>query len=276
MDPTVTIPGDLLPRSAKDPVNAMNNAARTTASVLGARIDAVNWREALGRVSDWAQARESRYVCICNVHSVVTAEGEAEFQAVINAADMATPDGAPIAWSLRSAGFHRQERINGPDLMWRQLAEAERDALVVSFYGASESTLVQLKQKMLSAFPRLRIGVMISPPYRDLSDAEDRAYIDEINDAGTGVLYVGLGCPKQEYWMAAHRGQIQAVMIGVGAAFSYHAGTLKRAPLWMQKRGLEWLHRLFTEPGRLWRRYLTTNTRFLGYLIATHVFGAQR
>lgn len=241
--------------------------ARTRASVLGAQIDVVSWDGALRRIESWSLARESRYVCICNVHSVITGEEDPAFQSIVNQADMATPDGAPIAWSLRGAGFLKQERINGPDLMWRQLGAAERMGLVVSFYGSTARTLDQLRRALLDEFPRLRIGVMISPPFRRLSEEEDQVDIGAINAAATQVLYVGLGCPKQEYWMAARRGKVQAVMLGVGAAFDYHAGTVKRAPLWMQNRGLEWLHRLCSEPGRLWRRYLTTNTRFVRRVI---------
>jgi N-acetylglucosaminyldiphosphoundecaprenol N-acetyl-beta-D-mannosaminyltransferase len=235
--------------------------------VLGSQIDVVSWEEALQRIEIWAKARQSRYVCICNVHSVITAEENPQFQSIVNAADMATPDGAPIAWSLRGEGHVHQERINGPDLMWKQLAQAERLGLVVSFYGSAARTLAYLKKSVLTFFPGLQIGVMISPPFRPLTPEENDAYIAEINQAKTQVLYVGLGCPKQEFWMAQRRGQIHAVMLGVGAAFDYHAGTVKRAPVWMQQRGLEWLHRLCTEPGRLWRRYLTTNTRFVRRMI---------
>lgn len=241
--------------------------SRQTLNILGAEIDALTWNDALNRISEWALPRESRYVCICNVHSVVTAEKMPAFAQAVNAADMATPDGAPVAWRLRMAGFKSQERINGPDLMWKQLERAQSEGLIVSFYGAHEDTLQTLKQKVQASFPRLKIGVMISPPYRELSADEQQVFIDQINQVGTAVLYVGLGCPKQEIWMSKMQGRIQAVMVGVGAAFSYHAGTIKRAPLWMQRNGLEWLHRLMSEPRRLWKRYFTTNRRYVIYLM---------
>lgn len=244
--------------SARVPVRS-----RDGAPVLGSFIDAVSWADAVDRLVQWGERRESRYVCICNVHSVVTATQDAAFRAVIDEADMATPDGAPVAWALRRAGYGGQQRINGPDLMWKYLAEAERRGQVVFFYGGTEQTLAKLREAMLRAFPGLKIGGLVSPPFRPLSAAEDEAYTRQINDAGTAVLFVGIGCPKQEKWMAAHRGQVQAVMVGVGAAFDYHAGTIKRAPLWMQRSGLEWLHRLLSEPRRLWKRYLVTNSIFV-------------
>jgi N-acetylglucosaminyldiphosphoundecaprenol N-acetyl-beta-D-mannosaminyltransferase len=242
----------------------MQNAAlRDSLPVLGAQIDALTWEQAVARLVDWGSRRESRSVCICNVHSVVTAAQDREFMAVLNAADMATPDGMPVAWMLRALGRRGQQRINGPDLMWRYLSEAERLDQVVSFYGSTEATLAKLTQAIGQAFPRLRLGAVISPPFRALSADEEAGFRRRIEDAGTAVLFVGLGCPKQERWMAGERGRLNAVMVGVGAAFDYHAGTIQRAPLWMQRHGLEWLHRLLSEPRRLWKRYLVTNSLYL-------------
>lgn len=237
--------------------------SRQVAPVMGANIDAIGWDDAVRTVVDWAAARASRYICICNVHSVVTTTQDADYKRVVNEADMATPDGAPIAWALRRLGHPGQQRINGPDLMWRYLAEAERLGQKVYFYGSTDDTLAKLKAAMLRQYPRLQLAGLYSPPFRALSPAEDEAEVQAINDSGAGVVFVGLGCPKQEKWMAAHRGRVNAVMIGVGAAFDYHAGTISRAPLWMQQNGLEWLHRLCSEPRRLWRRYLETNSLFI-------------
>ena len=264
---------------------------RVSAAVIGAPIDSISWGTALSRISEWASCHESRYVCICNVHSVVTASQDAAFGRVVNEADMATPDGAPVAWMLRRLGHAGQQRINGPDLMWRYCEEQQKmecraslamtevvgdglprfarndgcgsDGSGIFLYGSSEQTLATLKAKLLAAFPALNIAGAISPPFRTLTEDEDAAIVAQINASGAGVVFVSLGCPKQELWMAAHRGRINAVMIGVGAAFDYHAGTIQRAPKWMQDCGLEWLHRLASEPGRLWRRYLVTNTLFV-------------
>jgi N-acetylglucosaminyldiphosphoundecaprenol N-acetyl-beta-D-mannosaminyltransferase len=241
----------------------MPHNGRSGHAVLDASIDALSWDEALASIVAWGAAHESRYVCICNVHSVVTTTRDPEFRSIINNADMSTPDGAPIAWALRCFGFSRQERVNGPDLMWRYLAEAERLEQTVYFYGSTDHTLERLRVALGKAFPRLQIGGMRSPPFRALSAHEDEAEVEAINRSGAHVVFVGLGCPKQEKWMAEHRGRIQAVMIGVGAAFDYHAGVLKRAPLWWQRHGLEWLHRLCSDPRRLLKRYMVTNTLFI-------------
>ena len=248
---------------------------RVGSRVIGIYIDALSWVETLACISYWAQARESRYVCICNVHSLVTADRDKRFRQVVDSADMATPDGMPVAWMLRLLGFPTQQRINGPDLMWRYCELAEHSGEKVFFYGGSEHALEQLEQRYRNAFPRLQIAGFCSPPYRDLSEAEDTEIVDQINRSDAAVVFVGLGCPKQELWMAEHRGLIQSVMIGVGAAFDYHAGTLRRAPPWMQRNGLEWLYRLASEPGRLWKRYLTTNIFFIVRGVHQLMFGLR-
>lgn len=235
---------------------------RTVGSVLGARIDVLSWNAALGRLCDWARRRESRYVAICNAHVVVSASGDADYRAVINGADMATSDGAPVAWMLRRQGFAGQRRICGPDLMWALAERCAAQGVPVYCYGSTVQTLDLLARRLQAAFPTLALHVE-SPPFRALSEQEDAQVVARINASGAGVVFVGLGCPKQERWMAQHRGRVQAVMVGVGAAFDFHAGTVGRAPAWMQAHGLEWLHRLVSEPRRLWRRYLVTNTLFV-------------
>lgn len=231
--------------------------------VLGTFIDAATFESCIETVSRWASAHQSRYLCFCNVHSVVTVKHDPTLEHAVGQADLALPDGMPVAWMLRHLGFPEQERINGPDFMRKYCALAEQRGESVYFYGSTPNTLAALKCWAALEFPDLHIAGMISPPFRELTPEEDEAVVNRINASGAGVLFVGLGCPKQELWMATHRDHIQAVMIGVGAAFDYHAGTLKRAPLWMQRYGLEWLHRLCSEPRRLWKRYLVTNTLFI-------------
>lgn len=249
---------------------------RNGARVLGAFIHALNWEQALGALSQWAMAKESRYVCITNVHSVVTAAQDDSFARVVEAADLTTPDGAPVAWMLRKLGFAGQQRINGPDLMWKYCEQASQRGESIFLYGGTNETLAILQPKLVAAFPGLKIAGAISPPFRALTAEEDAADVAQMNASGAGTVWVSLGCPKQEKWMAAHRGRINAVMIGVGAAFDYHAGTIVRAPLWMQRNGLEWLHRLASEPGRLWKRYLVTNTLFVLGAIKQLAFGRAR
>lgn len=236
---------------------------RQIARVLDVPIDVLGWDDALHRILSWSSGKESRYVCICNVHSVITASKDLEFYNVVENADMATADGAPVAWMMRRMGASNQQRINGPDLMWRYCALAEQQNQTVFLYGGTKETLVLLQDRLFKAFPRLHVAGVMSPPFRQLTDKEESEIIEQINRTAPGVVFVSLGCPKQEFWMARHRGKINSVMIGVGAAFDYHAGTIKRAPLWMQNSGLEWLHRLMSEPRRLWRRYFVTNTLFV-------------
>lgn len=237
--------------------------SRAVARVLSSPIDVLSWNAALARVSDWAAKQESRYVCFCNVHSVVTADRNPNFCQIIAAADMTLPDGAPIVWMMRRQGYVDQERINGPDFMWRyfELAAARNEAIYL--YGSTSKNLAALQVRVKQSFPKIVIAGTYSPPFRALTSEEDDEVVEAINASGAKTVWVSLGCPKQEAWIAAHRHRIQAVMLGVGAAFDYHSGHTKRAPPWMQNAGLEWLSRLNSDPARLWHRYLVTNTLFV-------------
>jgi N-acetylglucosaminyldiphosphoundecaprenol N-acetyl-beta-D-mannosaminyltransferase len=237
--------------------------SRRGQAVLGTWVDALAWDEVICQLVTWGATHESRYICICNVHSVVTATRDPEFKTALSGADLTTSDGAPIAWALRQRGFPKQERIAGPDLMWRYLREAEQLGQKIYLYGSTADTLLKLRNSLAREFPDITLAGMHSPSFHSTSCAEDEAEVAEINRSAANVVFVGLGCPKQEKWMAAHQGKINALMIGVGAAFDYHAGKLNRAPLWMQRYGLEWLHRLGSEPRRLLGRYLVTNTLFI-------------
>lgn len=239
------------------------DAERHVGHVLGVQIDALDWDDAIDRLNSWARTYESRMVAVCNAHVVVTATRDEDYRLIINAADMATPDGAPVAWVLRRLGFTRQQRISGPELMWVMCERCADQGIPIYLYGSTDKTLELLRLRLLEAFPRLVIGGMTSPPFRPLSPDEDKRVVAAINASKAGVIFVGLGCPKQEHWMAEHRGKVKALMIGVGAALDFHAGSLKRAPSWMRGLGLEWLHRLLSEPRRLWKRYLVTNTLFV-------------
>ena len=233
--------------------------------IIGIPIFRLNWKEIISQIQDWALKHESKYVCICNVHSLITANQNTSYAEILRNADITTPDGAPIAWMMRRLGAKGQERINGPDLMWRYCAEAATREESIYLFGGKENTLLILQEKLHKQFPSLQIAGIYSPPFRPLTAEEDEAIITRINASGAATVWVSLGCPKQEKWMAEHKGRVNAVMIGVGAAFDYHAGTIKRAPVWMQRRGLEWLHRLCSEPRRLWKRYFVTNSLFILY-----------
>jgi N-acetylglucosaminyldiphosphoundecaprenol N-acetyl-beta-D-mannosaminyltransferase len=236
---------------------------RVTENVLDVPVDVIDWQEAIDRIFDWSSTRESKVVCICSVHSIVTARQNQAHSQVLKSADMITPDGAPVAWTVKAKGHASQERISGPDLMLKACQRAAEIGEKVFLYGGSPASLARLEENLRQQFPKLNIVGAFSPPFRDLTDQEDADIVEKINSSGAGIVWVGLGCPKQEAWMQAHRGRINAVMVGVGAAFDFHAGVIKRAPVWMQRSGLEWVHRMTQDPRRLVKRYFITNTIFV-------------
>jgi N-acetylglucosaminyldiphosphoundecaprenol N-acetyl-beta-D-mannosaminyltransferase len=197
------------------------------------------------------------------------------FCGVVNGADLVAPDGMPLVWILRGLGVKGQQRVYGPDLTLRVCEAAAREGVPVGFYGGKPETLAALVRNLANKFPSLQVVYAGSPPFRSLTTEEDLRTLREVTACGARILFVGLGCPKQERWMAEHRGRVPAVMLGVGAAFDFIGGLKLQAPRWMQDNGLEWLFRLMTEPRRLWRRYLLGNMRFAFYL-AFHGKGFRR
>jgi N-acetylglucosaminyldiphosphoundecaprenol N-acetyl-beta-D-mannosaminyltransferase len=231
--------------------------------VLGSQIHPATYLATVALISEWAKAGESRYVCAANVHMVMEAHDHPEFRQVVNSADLVTPDGMPLVWILRSRGFINQERVYGPTLMVKVLEKAASESIPVGFYGGKPEVLNALVKNMDILYPHLNVAYFHSPSFNDIPISEDQSTIKQVTESGVRILFVGLGCPKQETWMYAHRGQVNAVMIGVGAAFDFYAGSVKQAPRWMQKSGLEWLFRLSREPARLWKRYVLLNPRFV-------------
>lgn len=226
-------------------------------------MDPVTNAEAASLVITWSRLGESRYVCIANVHMLMEAWDSVDFQKIVTASDLVTSDGMPLVWMVRAKGYPDHERVYGPALMLHILEAAEREAVPVGFYGSSPEVLERLIKRMQARYEGLNVVYSFSPPYNAPSQAEDEAIVERINSSGVRILFVSLGCPKQEIWMAEHRGRVKAVMLGVGAAFDFHAGVKPQAPAWLQKVGLEWLVRLLSEPRRLWRRYLYHNPRFI-------------
>jgi len=212
---------------------------------------------------DWASRKESRYLCLANVHMIMEACDSPAFQAVLLDSDLNCPDGMPLVWVQRALGGVRPQRVRGPELMLRICGEAARAGVPMGLYGGQPEILERLAANLLGRFPRLRIVYRCAPPYRALSVEEDERIVLDITASGARILFVGLGCPKQEMWMARHRGRIPAVMVGVGAAFDMHANALAQAPRWMQDAGLEWAYRLIREPRRLAGRYFKHNPRFI-------------
>jgi N-acetylglucosaminyldiphosphoundecaprenol N-acetyl-beta-D-mannosaminyltransferase len=243
----------------------------TSRFVLGVRTDATSYSSAAAKVMAWATTAEPRYVCVSNVHVTMESYDSAEYRAIVNGADLVTPDGMPLVWALRLFGVSNATRVYGPTLTEHVLERAATAGVAVGFYGASPEVLVRVLETCRRRFPQLRIAYAYAPPFRQLATAEDAAVVDAINRSGVRILFVGLGCPKQERWMASHKGRVNAVMLGVGAAFDFLSGLKPQAPAWMQGMGLEWLFRLAIEPRRLWRRYAYNNPRFLVLLAGQYL-----
>jgi N-acetylglucosaminyldiphosphoundecaprenol N-acetyl-beta-D-mannosaminyltransferase len=231
--------------------------------ILGMRVDATTYRDASDRVVGWAKAQESRSVCVASVNNVMIAQDDPSFLAVMNDADLVTPDGMPLVWGLRWLGIPSATRVYGPALTPMIFSRAAEEGIRVGFVGGTPAVLDKLISNASASFPGMRVAYRVSPPFREATSDEEAQIAREINDSGARIVFVGLGTPKQDLWMARQRGKVEAVMIGVGAAFDFLAGVKPQAPAVMQRFGLEWLFRLVTEPRRLWSRYLRQNPRFV-------------
>jgi len=226
------------------------------------RVDATTYADAARAILDMAESGHGGTTCVATVHMVMEAFDTPDFQRLVNAADLVTADGVPLVWALRWLGIARARRVYGPDLTPFVCREAARRGVPVGFYGGRPEVLEALTRQLAAGVPGLRIAFSHSPPFAPLSEEEDAKLTAAIVDSGARVLFVGLGCPKQERWMATHRDRLPCAMLGVGAAFDFLAGRKRQAPRWMQDAGLEWLFRLLCEPRRLWRRYAVHNPRF--------------
>lgn len=255
-------------------ISDINGYASIPASVRSERFNlfGINYaisrtEEAVLHVMRHIKELSGEYICFSNVHTSVMAREDASYRDVLNGAAFVFPDGTPIATLEQKKGYIGAERVAGPDFMEHMFRDTQDGRLSHFFYGASQETLDALKENLLKKYPGIDIRGMYSPPFRALSEEEDRADVNLINGSGADIIWIGLGAPKQEKWMNAHKGEISGVMMGVGAGFDFHAGTIKRAPKWIQKIGLEWLFRLFQDPGRLFKRYFVTNGKFIWYLL---------
>lgn len=232
-----------------------------TCRILGVNIAVTNMAQTVQYIENNLEELRGKYICVSNVHTTIMAHDNPAYRNVQNSAAIALPDGKPLSVVSRKRGYTEAERVTGPDLMGELFAR--ENGLKHFFYGDKEETLQILQQKLKEKYPDIQIAGMISPPFRSLSQEEEKAYIQQINDSGADIIWIGLGAPKQENWMYEHQVMLHGVMIGVGAGFSYHAGLIKRAPKWMQKMSLEWFYRLMQDPVRLFKRYFTTNLKFI-------------
>ena len=233
-------------------------------NVLGVGISVLNLRTALEAVAAAVRDRRKGYVCVTGVHGVMEAQDDPEFKRILNGAFLCTPDGMPMVWAGKLAGHHDMRRVYGPDLMLDVCARSETSGAKHIFYGGADGVADLLARKLKGKYPELAVVGTYTPPFRALNEAEVKALQAQVAAAKPDIFWVGLSTPKQEKFMAEYLPKLDAtLMFGVGAAFDFHSGRVKQAPRWMQRSGLEWLHRLGSEPRRLWRRYFRNNPLFV-------------
>lgn len=236
--------------------------------VLGVEVSAITRAEAVGEIDRWIRHDERHYVCVTGVHGVMESQRDESLRAIHNASGLTTPDGMPLVWCAHAAGIGTVQRVYGPDLMLDVVEAGLSNGRRHYFYGGAVGVAEELTARLRQRFPTLVVAGTHSPPFRPLTEEESAQIVVDINDSGADVVWVGLSTPKQERWMAAHRSQLDAAaLVGVGAAFDFHAGRVRQAPRLVQRLGLEWAFRLMMEPRRLWRRYLRNNPAFVARIV---------
>lgn len=243
--------------------------------VIGIPVSVGTLEAVVERIIEAASENTGGYVCIANVHQITTARRDPLLKEVIENADIVTSDGMPLVWSLRRQGHKDAKRVAGPDLTLKLCESAEQKEIPLYFYGGSPETIKKLQKALNKRFPKLKVVGCESPPMLPEKPPVDMEVVQRIRSTGAKIVFVGLGCPKQDFWMAEYASHLNSVLIGVGAAFDFLSGEVPRAPLWMQRIGLEWLFRLVTEPRRLWKRYFVTNTLFIYYSVMDRFFSGH-
>lgn len=236
-------------------------------SILGMRVDVTSIAKAVTKIKALIEDGRGHYICVSTVHMCMESYDDNTFQKIVNNADFVVPDGRPLVWAQYLLGARDAKQTRGIDLMLALCEVASALRLPIGFYGTTQKKLAKLRYIMKMRFPGIKITNTIAPPFRLLTSDENDEYINMINKSGTRILFVGIGCPKQERWMAENKFKLNCVMIGVGAAFDFIIGSKRQAPRWIQYLGFEWFYRLISEPKRLWRRYLIHNPRFILYFI---------
>lgn len=238
-----------------------------TCEILKTNIAVIDMQAAVSYIESHLNTERGNYICVSNVHTTVMSFEDEHYRKIQNGALLALPDGKPLSLVSRKMGYPQAQRVAGPDLMEELFRVSQVKGYRHYFYGSTSATLEALRNKLQEKYPGLCIAGMTSPPFRELSEEEERAHLAQINDSEPDIVWIGLGAPKQEKWMYEHRGRVKALMIGVGAGFDFHAETVKRAPKWMQRISMEWLYRLCQDPKRLWKRYVITNMKFIRLII---------
>ena len=246
--------------------HAVERGSIPTVNILGVEIAALDMQRLLAFTEEHVKELSGDYICVSNVHTTVMAYEDPEYRAIQNGGMMAIPDGGPLSAVGRKRGYE-MSRTTGPDYMAEMIRVSGKKGYRHYFYGSTAETLGKLRERLAKEEREDIIAGMESPPFRPLTAEEDRAAMARINEAGADFVWVGLGAPKQERWMAEHQGKVRGLMVGVGAAFDYYAGNIRRAPEWMQRMSLEWLYRLMQDPRRLFRRYFVTNMKFIWHAV---------
>jgi N-acetylglucosaminyldiphosphoundecaprenol N-acetyl-beta-D-mannosaminyltransferase len=253
----------------RDPVAPASQRTAASFNILGVRVDVVQIPDVVSRMEEWISQRDTcRYIAVTDMHSLMQAQHAASFKKILRDADLVVPDGFPLVWLGRRKGFPLRRRVYGPELMERFCEETAAKGYRHFFYGGAPGVAEDLSARLAARFSGLQTAGICCPPYRPLTQVEDEEEVSRINEAHADVVWVGLGAPKQERWMAEHQGRLNApLLIGVGAAFDFHTKRIAQAPPWMRERGLEWFFRLSREPRRLWRRYLIHGTQFVALVL---------
>ena len=254
---------DLMSSMNETFVSGVDKTLIPTCNIMGVNLAAINMPWLIDFTKKYIKELSGDYLCVSNVHTTVMSYDDQAYCAVQNGGIMAIPDGGPLSSVGRKRGFSEMERTTGPDYLKEVLKISAEEGYRHYFYGSTEETLQKLQETLEKDYPEVQVAGMYSPPFRELSAEEDKEIIRMINESNADFVWIGLGAPKQERWMAEHQGKIKGFMVGVGAAFDYLAGNISRAPRWMQKANLEWLYRLMQEPKRLFKRYFYTNTKFI-------------
>jgi N-acetylglucosaminyldiphosphoundecaprenol N-acetyl-beta-D-mannosaminyltransferase len=234
-----------------------SNPATVRYNLLGIRISAINMQQALETIECWIEKKDKEYVCVVPAHSIMDAVNQEELRPIFNQAGMCTPDGMGVVWSLKLSGFRNVGRVYGPDLMTAASELAVKKGWSNFYFGGTPEVVNGLVEKLQILYPGLRVAGYFCPPFRKMTPEENAQVVEQINVSGADIVWVGIGSPKQEQWMAEHRAVLKApVLVGVGAAFDFISGAKPQASRWVQRSGFEWLYRFIREPRRLWRRYI--------------------
>lgn len=240
------------------------------AVIIDSKISAISFEETLQVIDHWIKFKDQKYICVCNTHSLVEAEKNELHKHALDNANLCVADGMPLVWILRHLGFENQNRVDGPSLMLELCNMAIKKDYRIYLYGGTDETLIKLKEELYKNFSGINIVGSFSPPFKKLNASEEKEILESINSCEPDIVFVCLGCPKQEIWMNNINNRLKGIKIGVGAAFEYNSGIIKRPPAILQRIGLEWFYRLIKDPRRLWKRYLYNNPMFIYKFLKTY------